>query len=125
MALVLIDTSSWTQALRRNGDISIRARVEALLANGQAAWCDAVRLELWNGVRGKIEQQKLRELEQFLPSLPITSEVWNETCALAEAARTGGLNVPAIDLLIFACARHHGVTVEHADRHYVLLEQLK
>jgi predicted nucleic acid-binding protein len=125
MALVLIDTSVWIPALRRNGDAAIRTRVELLLKNGQAAWCDAVRLELWNGVRGEIERGKLKELEQLIPSLPITAAIWSESCKLTESARTSGLNVPAVDLIIFACAQHHGVIVEHADRHYNLLEQLK
>ena len=48
----LIDTSSWIDALRRDGDPQIRARVVALMASGEAAWCDLVRLELWNGLRG-------------------------------------------------------------------------
>jgi predicted nucleic acid-binding protein len=125
MPLVLIDTSVWTHALRRNGDPQVRDRVQLLMANGQAAWCDAVRLELWNGVRGEAERKKLKELESLLPSLPINADVWSDSCHLAELARTSGLNVPAIDLIVFSCARHHGVKVEHADKHYILLEQLK
>jgi len=121
MPLSLIDTSAWTQALRRNGDPVIRSRVESLWAGGQTAWCDAVRLELWNGVRGEKERQKLTELEMLLPSLPINADVWRMSCELAAKARASGLNVPAVDLIICSCARHHSVAIEHADRHFELL----
>lgn len=76
-ALVLIDTSAWTQTLRRSGDSAMRARVESLVVANRAAWCDPVRLELWNGVRGTMERARLRQLEQSLTSLPITGSVWD------------------------------------------------
>ena len=36
MSLTLIDTSSWVEALRRQGDKQVRERVHKLLVEGQA-----------------------------------------------------------------------------------------
>lgn len=121
---VLIDTSSWTQALGEKGDDIVRRRVLALLSNSEAAWCDMVRIELWNGVRGESEKRRLRELDADLPRLEITSEVWDEACSVGLLARAAGLTVPASDLVIFACARTHRAGLEHNDKHFDLLAKL-
>jgi len=121
MAWVMIDTSSWTHALRRGGDQTVRDRVHHLLDSGTAAWCDMVRLELWNGVRNDAERQGLLRLDGNLLKLPISSEIWEKASELASRARNQGLTVPAADVLIFACAIHYGLGIEHMDRHYDLL----
>jgi predicted nucleic acid-binding protein len=120
----LIDTSAWIEALRRNGDAAIRAKVQQLLVDDAARLCDAVRLELWNGARGNEERKALQEVDAKVPRLEINNSVWNLACDFATKARNSGLTLPAIDILIFACARHHGVSLEHNDRHYDSLQAL-
>ena len=44
--------------------------------------------------------------------------------ALARLAREKGVTVPATDLLVAACARHHGVSLEHNDSHFDLIATL-
>lgn len=63
----------------------------------------------------------LREFERRLPELAITSEVWDEACELARRCRGAGVTAPNTDLLIAACARHHGAQLEHADRNFDLI----
>jgi predicted nucleic acid-binding protein len=114
----LIDTSSWVHALRRNGDPEIRARVKALLEAGEAAWCPMVRLELWNGVGSEGDRKSLRALEDVLPDLPVTEDVWQTAVDLADRCRRAGKTTPIQDVLITACARHHRVDIEHDDAHF-------
>ena len=121
----LIDTSCWIEALRRKGDSAIRAKVQSLLQTSEAAWCDMVRLELWNGATSEWDKKLLRDLEATLPSLPMGPDTWNMATDLAVRSRSAGHTIPATDLLIFACARSHGVEVEHKDHHFEKLEQLK
>jgi predicted nucleic acid-binding protein len=123
--MVLVDTSCWTHSLRRKGDEVIRAKVRVLLEAGEAAWCDVVRLELWNGAANDWDRELLRNLESEVSLLPMRPEVWEYAIVTASRARSSGLNVPATDLMIFACAKIHDVKLEHADRHFVLLENLK
>ncbi len=121
----LVDTSSWVEQLRRGGDEAVRERVEALLTTGEAAWCPVVRLELWNAARGDRERKVLREMEQEITSLEIVPQVWDGAAALARLAREHGITIPATDILVAACARHHGVLVEHDDSHFELIDTLE
>jgi predicted nucleic acid-binding protein len=120
----LIDTSSWVEQLRRGGDTAVRLRVETLLSSGEAAWCPVVRLELWNGARSAAERAVLAEMESDIESLEISPVVWEQAIRLARAARERGVTVPATDLLVAACAVHHGAAIEHNDTHFDLIAKL-
>ncbi|MGH7214193.1 MAG: PIN domain-containing protein [Tepidisphaeraceae bacterium] len=122
---VLVDTSSWVETLRAKGRPEVRERVERLVKSGQAVWCDAVRLELWNGRSGVAEQKALAEFDEILPRLAIDDAVWSAGVTLARRARTEGLTVPAIDLLIAACAFRHRAAIESCDEHFKRLAALK
>ncbi len=115
--IVLVDTSSWVEALRANGDKTVRDRVLALLTDGRAAVCDAVLVELWNGARGEYEKRKLSELEKDIACLDTTRDVWNTARMLARKCRKAGETVPAVDIIIAACAVAHGAGIEHCDAH--------
>ena len=125
MPLTLIDTSSWVEALRRQGDEAVRGCVHKLLVEGQAAWCDIVLLELWNGARGDYEKKRLGQLEQEMICLPTTSFVWEKARLLARLCRRNGVTAPATDLLIVACARIHEVGIEHQDAHFAAILELE
>lgn len=113
--MLLVDTSSWIHFLRPDGDPAVHARVETALKNGEACWCPLVQLELWNGARGAHERHVLLEFARVLPELAINSEVWNKAYELATQARARGVTAPATDVLIAACALHHGADLESAD----------
>lgn len=115
--VVLIDTSSWIEALRSTGRSDIRERVLNLMTDGRAAWCDMVAVELWNGARGDYEKQKLSELEKEITCLQTSSEVWRLARAIAQKCRANGKTVPSADLVIAACALYHRAEIEHCDEH--------
>lgn len=110
--------------LRPNGEVSVRSRVVRALDTGEACWCPMIRLELWNGAGGDRERKILREFERLLPELAIDSAVWNVANDLARRARSAGISIPATDILITACARHHQVEIEHCDADFSRLEKL-
>jgi predicted nucleic acid-binding protein len=110
--------------LRPNGDESVRGRVVRALDSGEACWCPIIRLELWNGAGGDRERKVLREFERALPELAIDDAVWNAANDLGRRARSAGISVPATDILITACARHHQAAIEHADADFTRLEKL-
>ncbi len=122
--MILIDTNVWIEGLRDRGDPALKRRVHELLTGNRACWMPMIRLELWNGARGEREKRALRDFEQVIPELEVTSEVWEAASDLARRALVAGLTVPAADLLIFACARHHGVEIESTDAHFAELEKL-
>jgi predicted nucleic acid-binding protein len=50
--------------------------------------------------------------------------VWRGAYDLARRARAAGVFVPATDLLIAACARHHQVRLEQSDSDFAQLSRL-
>ncbi len=115
---VLVDSSLWVHQLRKGGDPAKRDRVNALLENGEAAWCPAVGLELWRGVTNDVERKTLRRYESLLRDYEISADVWERAIRLADRGRASGVTVPLADLLIFACAKIHGLQVAHDDAHF-------
>ena len=122
--IVLIDSSSWIEALRRSGRVDIRNRVRQLMLDGRAAWNEMVALELWNGASGQQEKAILKGLTEDIIMLSTGPEVWMLANELARACRHAGHMVPAADLLIVAGARHHRVQIEHCDTHFNVIEKV-
>ncbi len=114
----LIDTSSWIEALRVAGNSLVRKRVEKLMLDGNAAWCDMISLELWNGAKGESERKMLKELENEITMLPTTSEVWMLAKSLAQKCRKSGKTIPSTDLLIVSCGLLNEVAFEYQDKHF-------
>lgn len=122
--MVLIDSSVWVEALRRSGSEEIRERVYGLVQSGEAAWCAAIRLELWPGVRDLRERKMLDEFRLIVVDLPITSAVWESAIKLAAQARSKGMSCPYADLLIHSCAKMHKLELLHRDQHFDRLAKL-
>jgi predicted nucleic acid-binding protein len=118
----LIDTSCWTQALRRKGEPTVRARVAALLDKGEAAWCQLVRLELWRGANNDWDKELLEHFQSQVKILAISTPVWDRSMYFSQQLRADGIVVPLPDLVIFACACVHNVDVEHHDQHFEVLK---
>jgi predicted nucleic acid-binding protein len=121
---VLVDSSLWVHQLRKSGDPAKRDRVNTLLENGEAAWCPVVRLELWRGVTHDAERKTLRRYEVLLPDYEISADVWTRSIQLANRARASSVTVPLADLLIFSCAKIHGLELAHDDTHFDELMKL-
>jgi len=113
----LVDTSAWVEYLR-SGQGEVAENVESLVLSDEAAWCDMVMLELWNGARGPEEKRKLAELSAAATRLETNVEVWELARRLATRCRDKGKTIPAADILIAACAAYHAVEVEHKDGHF-------
>ncbi|TVS13816.1 MAG: PIN domain-containing protein [Wenzhouxiangella sp.] len=67
---------------------------------------------------GSREEKVLRDFERDLPELLINEAVWSEAYAIARVCRRAGITVPNTDILIVACARHDGASLEHADQDF-------
>lgn len=115
--MTLIDSSSWIDFLRGQ-PTEAAGRVQNLLIAGQAAWCDLIAVELWNGVRVGKERKALDELEMELTSYSLDAEVWEIARKLAFRCRQSGVTAPTTDLVIAACAKKHNLALEHCDNHF-------
>jgi predicted nucleic acid-binding protein len=119
----MVETSAWIETMRPKGDVRIREKVTELFRKRRAAWCEMVKLELWNGALAK-EMPDLEALAVDVVNLETTPKVWEMAAALARKARVKGMTFPSTDLLIFACAEMHGAEIIHRDKHFDQLKTL-
>ena len=98
--------------------MEIRKRVYELIMEGKVVFCHMVLLELWNGDRGKYERKKLKYLEETIPCILTTTEVWEISNTLAQECRVMGYTIPSTDILVAACSIFHKTSIEHCDLHF-------
>ena len=122
---VLVDTSAWVEALRSNGDQKISKRIKLLFEEGQACWNEMVLLELWNGANGTEEKVMIKEMKKNVHLLSITKNVWEKANEVACSLRSQGRTVPNTDIVIYATAAHYKVSLEHNDKHFDLLHDIR
>ncbi len=120
---VLIDSSIWIDFLR-DGEAK-HLEVAAAIRSRGAFLCQPVWVELWSGMRGKREEKVLTHLRDCCEWLEIDAETWRLTAGLRRSAKRMGLNCPLADVLIAACARRHGVSLMHRDKHFEALMKLE
>jgi predicted nucleic acid-binding protein len=95
--MVLVDSSAWIEALRRNGDLRVKLAIEGLLDAYEAQWCTPIRLEVLGGAR-KEERTRLGHWFSVIPYRSVREEDWERAIALAWRLRDGGLTVPWRDV---------------------------
>ena len=115
--MVLVDSSAWIEALRRQGDLRVKLAVEGLLDAYEAQWCTPVRLEVLGGAR-KEERSRLGRHFSVIPYRLVREDDWERAIALAWRLRDGGLTVPWLDVLVAAVALHDNVRVYAVDAHF-------
>lgn len=115
--MVLVDSSAWIEALRRNGDLRVKLAVEGLLDAYEAQWCTPIRLEVLGGAR-KEERTRLGHWFSVIPYRPVREEDGERAIALAWRLRDAGLSVPWLDVVIAAVALHDQVRVYAVDAHF-------
>jgi predicted nucleic acid-binding protein len=120
--MTLVDTSSWIQYLRRDGEPEMKEKVRSLLLDGVAVLCPVVLTELWMGAGSKKDQDDLTDLSAVLRCLPMTDEVWECSFRLARLCRAKGTPLPSSDLMIATCAFIHELRTLAIDKHFETLE---
>ncbi len=118
---VLVDSSAWVDASRRNGDERVRSQVAALLASGAAAMTEPVWAELFQGARGRREEEQLEAWRSVSVWLAFDATCWEHAASVGRKCLRSGTNVPFGDVLVFACAKRHGVEMLECDRHFAML----
>jgi predicted nucleic acid-binding protein len=116
----LVDTSSWIEFLRGTKS-EADFRVQSLLIQKEAAWCEIVVLELLNGARAG-EVPRIQRLRNEVWFFEVDANVWALALNLSIAARASGMTTPTVDVVVAACARYYDLTVEHyKDDHFDML----
>jgi predicted nucleic acid-binding protein len=115
---VLVDTSTWLHALRRESVPVIKSRVDELLRDNMVVTTAMIKLEILGGTRTDKEFQRLKNYLQALDDLKIGGQQWEKAYELSFNLRRKGLTVPYTDILIAACALTEDLTLMHVDTHF-------
>jgi len=108
--MVLVDSSVWIEALRREGRLDIKLAVEGLLEADEALICAPIRFKVLAGARPEDREQIARHLS-MVPDRPCGDDDWSRSTRLAWKCRDAGVSIPLEHALIASIALHDGIRI--------------
>jgi hypothetical protein len=121
LELVLVDTSVWIFALRKEPHPSIKQKIDDLLKENLVVTTPPIKLELLGGVNSEKEFEHLKKRLEALQTVGITDAHWTEAAHLAFHLRRRGLTLPYTGVLLSAVAIREEIVLLHADAHFNLI----
>lgn len=116
--MVLIDTSAWIFALKKNFHPSIKERIEQILVESDVAITGIIALELLGGAKTEKEYERLKSRLDALYYIETTKSLWDAASKLAFDLKRKGVNTPYTDILIAASSMQEKAILLHADSHF-------
>jgi predicted nucleic acid-binding protein len=118
---VLVDSSVWSLALRRNTTneaIVIVNVLRDLIADGRVVLLGAIRQEVLSGVRYKEQFARLQEYLRAFPDLELTTEDFELAAEFFNTCRTKGVQGSNTDFLLCAVAHRRGYSIFTTDKDF-------
>ncbi len=97
--MVLVDSSCWIEASRKNGSIEVKAAIQGLLNEFEALLCGPVELEVLGGARSN-ERARLQKYFDILPYRASDHKIWRQAIATSWTLRDAGITTPWNDTII-------------------------
>lgn len=119
--MILIDTSVWLFALKRDFHPLIKGKVEKLLLTEKVAINGMIQLELLGGVKSEKEYDRLFQRLNSLYQIEADRSLWDRASKLAFELKQKGTTVPYADIFIAASALQESALLVHADSHFDLI----
>ncbi len=122
--IVLIDTSVWSLAMRRDAkdlnpiETKIRVELGQLINEGRARIIGAIRQELLSGIRdqGKFKQVQIRM--RALDDEVLSAKDYENAAQISNLFRSKGVSSTPTDCLICAVAMKSGFSVFTTDKDF-------
>ncbi|MEZ2225104.1 PIN domain-containing protein [Microcoleus sp.] len=118
---VLVDSSVWSLALRRNTTndaIAIVKVLRDLIADGRVVLLGAIRQEVLSGVRYKEQFTRLQEYLRAFPDLELTTEDYELAAEFFNTCRSNGVQGSNTDFLLCAVAHRRGYSIFTTDKDF-------
>jgi predicted nucleic acid-binding protein len=116
--MVLIDTSAWLFALKKDFHPAIKERIGRLLAESDVAICGMIILELLGGTKSEKEYLRLKSRLDALFYIESDKRLWDLSSQLAFDLKRKGMSIPYADIVIAASALKERTILVHADSHF-------
>jgi hypothetical protein len=121
--MVLIDTSAWLFALKKDFHPTIKKRIEELLLESDVAINGMIELELLGGARSEKEYNRLKNRLEALYYVEADRPLWYLASKIAFDLKRKGMSIPYPDIVIAASALKEGAVLIHADSHFDLIAE--
>jgi len=121
--MVLVDSSIWIEAARRQGDLACKVALESLLEEYEAAYCSPVRLEVLGGAR-KEKRRAMAAGFSVIPYIQVRETTWDLALQNGWRLRDAGVQVPWNDLLIASASIEQGCRVFARDKHFEAMKNV-
>jgi predicted nucleic acid-binding protein len=116
--MILIDTSAWLFALKKDFHPVIKERIGQLLVESDVAICGMIALELLGGTRSEKEYLRLKSRLDSLLYIESDKLMWDISSKLAFDLKRKGISFPYADVVIAASALKERAILVHADSHF-------
>ena len=118
---VVVDTSVWSLALRRNSPrdaIAIINLLRDLITDGRAVLLGAIRQEVLSGIRHVEQFARLRNDLGAFPDLELQTEDYELAAEFFNTCRSNGIQGSNTDFLLCAAANRRGYSIFTTDRDF-------
>lgn len=114
---VIVDTSVWSLALRRDAPRGTpeENELKELIGEGRVLMLGAVRQELLSGVRGAEQFRKLRDHLRAFPDIALEEADYEEAASCFNRCRSRGIQGSNTDFLLCAVAIRREVAILTTD----------
>ncbi len=121
---VLVDTSVWSLALRRNPPSRAPEVVELveLIREQRVEIIGPIRQEVLSGVRSGAQFRLLRDRLRAFPDLPLSHEDYEQAAEFFTTCRGRGVQGSNTDFLICAAAHRRGLAVFTTDNDFQMFQ---
>ncbi|MDD5241459.1 MAG: PIN domain-containing protein [Sulfuricella sp.] len=120
---VIVDTSVWSLALRRDSQgesAGIVAELEKLIQDYRVVMLGPIRQELLSGIRHAVQFERLRDRLQVFPDLRLAEADFETAAQFFNQCRAKGIQGSNTDFLICAAAVRRNMAIFTTDKDFAL-----
>lgn len=119
--MIVVDTSVWSLALRRNTRsqaMPVVSQLRDLIMDGRVVLLGAVRQEVLSGIRHTEQFTRLRDYLRAFPDLELTTEDYELAAEFYNTCRIHGIQGANTDFLLCAVAHRRDYTILTTDKDF-------
>jgi len=115
---ILVDTSVWSLALRRQQQSDVTDKLTSLILSSQVVLIGPVRQELLSGISSEKAFDNLKSSLSNFDDLPITKSDYETAAQFFNLCRSRGVQGSHIDFLICAVAVNNNLLIFTTDKDF-------
>ncbi len=120
MSNVLVDTSIWSEILRRRKTINLQIHkiMTSLIQDGNVSIIGPIRQEILSGIKERAQFDKLKEHLECFDDIEMNSDVYELAAEFCNTCRGKGVQGSPVDFLICAVASYYKMEIYTTDKDF-------